>query len=273
VDLDFGGDLMHDPLVVAFEIHRPWPRREHSHDSIRPHRPDHVFPRWRFKLHHDCLTCDEQERAEHAGKRFFPWWRPSSWTPFWTVAGRGLYWPSLVTVWHREPGGHDSGEVCRHYVRWLDADGRWQMKVLHGWRFHVHHWKVQVHPLQALRRWALTRCAWCGGKSRRGDYVNVSHQWDGPTGRWWQGAPGLFHHDCSAVESAHRACTCADPITEHDRYGWCARCGKFRAFDRPPLSVAADRILAAIPAGRRPSAAQMAQVEALWKAARRAEKV
>jgi hypothetical protein len=185
---------MHDPLVVAFEIRRPWPRRERSHDSIRPHT-DRVFPRWRFKLHHDCAACDEQERAEHAGKRYFPWWKPSSWTPFWTVAGRGYYWPPLIVVWHREPRGHDSGEICKHLIRWQDEHGKWQSKILHGWRFHVHHWRIQVRPLQELRRRLLTRCAGCGGRHKRGHPVNVGF-WNGARGPWWRGERNLYHLGC-----------------------------------------------------------------------------
>lgn len=258
---------MHDPLTVAFEIRRPWPRRDRLYDSVRPHRPDRTFPRWRFKLRHECSACTAEERAEHAGRRFFPWWRPSSWSPFWTIAGRGWYWPSLITVWHREPRGHDSGEICRHYVRALGADGKWSSRILHGWRWHVHHWKIQVHSLQALRRWALTRCEWCGGRSHGGDRVNISHQWEGPRGRWWRGEPGLYHLDCSSISAAHAACTCGDPLTDYDGYGHCARCGKFRAFGRRSVNVTTDLILAGIPKGHRDPEVY-ATVRHIWESQR-----
>lgn len=190
---------MHDPLVVAFEIRRPWPK---------PRR----------------------------GQKY-------------------RYWPPIITVWHHEPGGHDSGEICRHYRRTQGADGKWSTKILHGWKFHVHHWRLQVHPLQDLRRWALTRCAWCGGKSRKGDPVNNSHQWDGPRGRWWQGEPGLYHCDCSAIWRAHRSCTCADPLLSQGNYGQCLVCGKGRSFGATELQLEQHRILAAVPAGQRDAAA------------------
>jgi len=60
---------MHDPMVVAFEIRRPWPRRRRL-----------------------------------VGRR---------------------YWPALITIWHVEPNGHDSGEVCKHSHRWQEPDGTW----------------------------------------------------------------------------------------------------------------------------------------------------
>lgn len=193
---------MHDPLVVAFEIPRPWPKLR------QPGRERDVLGRFR--------------------------------------------WPSLITVWHREPRGHDSGEICRHYVRTPVGDGQWTTKHLHGWKFHVHHWHLQIHPLQTLRRWALTRCAWCAGRQRKTDQVNISHQWDGPRGRWWQGEPGLFHHDCSAIATAHRSCVCVQPGTlKHGNYGECSRCGRFLEFGRKPLTTDTRRLLQTIPTGRR----------------------
>jgi hypothetical protein len=186
---------MHDPLVVAFEIKRPWPRRR-----TRPGRH---------------------------------------------------YWPALITVWHREPRGADALSVCKHGTRW---------------RWHVHHWRLQVPPLQHLRRFLLTRCAWCGGKSRKGDMVNVSHSWDGPTGRWWQGEPGLYHSDCSSVMSAHRKCFCADPLLSYDDHGRCAFCGRFRSYRQVPDE--ADRLLASLPKGGRITPEARPAIEAAWAARR-----
>lgn len=158
---------MHDPMVVAFDIRRPWPRRSDYGKSS---------PRWSFR------GC------------------------FWQIAGRRYYWPSMVTIWHVEPGGHDSGEVCKHYTRAQDPDtGKWTTTYLRGWRWHVHHWRIQVQPLQALRRRALTRCAGCHGRSTKANPVNTSHQWDGPRGRWWQGEPDLYHQACSSAHLTPRA--------------------------------------------------------------------
>lgn len=216
---------MHDPLVVAFEIRRPWPRR----DSWKPKDG----PRWKVS------------------------------GAFWTLAGRRYYFPSLITVWHREPGGHDSGEVCKHYVRRQDpVTGKWSTTFLHGWKWHVHHWEIQVGPLQALRRWALTRCEWCRGRDRKGDYVNCSLSWDGPRGRWWQGEPGLYHADCSSVYGAHRLCMCADPLLRYGDYGQCAFCGRFRSYGGVPDE--ADRLLAALPEGSRIPADLQPRLDALW---------
>lgn len=209
---------MHDPLVVAFEIRRPWPQH---------HRQTPSGPQWKFGL-----------------------------TPFWSIAGMGLYFPTMITIWHREPGGRDSGEVCKHHSRYQDHKGDWQWKFHHGWRFHVHHWKIQVTPLQRLRRRLLTQCAWCQGRHHRRDPVCIRHGWDPPRARWWMGERGLYHQDCSMIASAHRTCVCADPIrvtstTESARWGTCRTCGKNAPYGRTPEQMDVVRRFAVIPEGHR----------------------
>lgn len=214
---------MHDPMVVAFDIRRPWPT---------PSGGGNRSKRWSFR------------------------------GSFWRVAGRTLYWPSLITVWHVEPGDRDSGEVCKHYRREKTPDG-YRTVWMRGWRWHVHHWRIQVHPLQNLRRWALTRCAWCHGRSTKSDPVNVSHQWDGPRGRWWQGEPGLFHSVCSGVYQAHRQCMCAEPLFSHHLgYGRCERCARFRAYGTDPRRLAQSAVYAAVEPGRRPTPEVVAEFRA-----------
>jgi hypothetical protein len=235
---------MHDPMVVAFEIRRPWPRRSRANDA-KPGQP-----RWVIRYHHDCGKYGCEER--HTGQRFFPWWKPGSYMSAWVLAGRGFYWPALITIWHVEPGGHDSGKVCRHYVRTQQPDGTYRTRVTHAWRWHVHHWRIRVAPLQAARRWLLTRCEWCGGPSRKGDLVNVSHRWNGERGPWWRGERNLFHHDCSSIEYAHRTCICDDPMIERGgSFGTCARCGKHAAGKKDYGLLARLRLLASVPQGCR----------------------
>lgn len=230
---------MHDPLTVAFEIPRPWPRRDRIHDA-KPGRS-----RWRARY------------------QWATWRKPwAGWTRFWTVAGRGYYWPSLVTVWHVEPGGHDSGEVCPHYRRWQDEQGQWQVKFLRGWKWHVHHWRIQVPPLQELRRRLLTRCEWCRGRSTKADPVNCTLGWDSSRGPWWRGARGVFHSECTSVHLAHRLCFCERPELSHREHGQCARCGRSRAWRQVPDD--ADRLLASLPPGGRPDAATRERLEVLW---------
>ncbi|WP_055529723.1 hypothetical protein [Streptomyces graminilatus] len=191
---------MHDPMTVAYEIRSPRPRT-------------------------DAWTTEDAART---GTH----WKAGG--AFWVLAGRGFYFPALVTIWHRDPSGYDH-TTCR----------------TKHWRLHIHHWRIQVRPLQELRRRLLTRCSWCHGRHTKTDQVNISHQWDRPRGHWWQGENGLFHKDCSLIKSAHSTCVCHRPALDQGTYGRCAHCGKHRAYGTTPDRVARSRTLAAIPAGHR----------------------
>ena len=219
---------MHDPMTVAFEIRRPWPK---IRKATRP-KP--------FKI---GFTC------------------------FWYIGKYEWYWPGLITVWHVDPSGFDSNEDCPY-------SGNWQ--------WHIHHWKLQILPLQSLRRWALTRCEWCGGKSRKGDCVNHSQQWDRKPDPWWKGERGLFHDDCSSISRAHRQCTCEEETggpweseLSGYAYGPCAACGKFRGWqpqdDRGNPRDAANRILQSIPTGER-DRVKIEEVHRMWEGYRRRTK-
>jgi hypothetical protein len=239
---------MHDPFVVAFEIRRPWPTLTREWDGVNG-------ARFRLASRLRPAPGSPVDAEATATRRDpFPWWRPRSWLWQPVLFGRRVWFPPLITVWHVEPDGHDSGEVCKHYRRYRDRDGTWQTRVLHGWRWHVHHWRIQVHPLQKLRRRLLTRCAWCAGRHRRRDAVNHALTWDGPRGRWWQGEPGLYHSDCASIKQARGRCLCDDPLFDMDGWGNCARCGKFRGHGIKPEHLDVQRKLAAIPDGQRESA-------------------
>ncbi|MDF2578457.1 MAG: hypothetical protein K0S49_36 [Microbacterium sp.] len=218
---------MHDPMVVAFEIRRPWPRISRIRDS-RPR-----------------------------GNR----------GAFWRIGNTELYWPGMLTVWHVEPGGADAFDVCERSSRW---------------QWHVHHWRLQFAPWQAFRRWAFDRCAWCGGPSRRGNLVNVSHSWDGKKPKhWWQSRAGVFHRDCSSVEQAHRTCVCS--LIEGrwangslEPYGHCRTCGGFRRMGSASnedfdVHTRTTEMMQAIPKGSR-NLAVIAEVERLWRDHRAAQR-
>lgn len=230
---------MHDPLCVAFEVSVPGWRRPWD-----PHGPRWRMPR---KMRPAPGTPAEEEQLR-TGRPTFPWWKLSSWMgggP--VVAGWQLHAHTLVRVWHREPDDEDAGDVCQHY-----RTNRAGERVRSGrWRWHAHHWKIQIPALQTLRRRLLTRCAWCGGRHRRGDPTTISHQRNRERTPWWRGETGLYHHDCSSIAAAHRACLCEAPILASDGWGLCARCLNYRAFRQTPAILARQRLLATIPPGQR----------------------
>lgn len=210
---------MHDSLSIAFEIRNLWPKRDESYDTDPAATHGRLAGRWAWRL------------------------------PYFRVAGYGWYFSCVVTVWHREPGGHDVGEICKHSTRVQGADGKWRHKRRHAWRFHVNHWRLQIDSWQRLRRRLLTRCEWCGGRSRKGDPINVSNGAYREKTAWWRGEEGLCHGDCSAVAGAHGLCLCADPWLDHGTYGLCTTCDKRRSYGMEIDD--GHRVLAALPVGSR----------------------
>ncbi len=62
-------------------------------------------------------------------------------------------------------------------------------------RWHVHHWRIQVQPLQAFQRWMFSRCAGCGEGFRYG-YAPVSGSWDSDGPQWFRSERGVYHSEC-----------------------------------------------------------------------------
>lgn len=119
--------------------------------------------------------------------------------------GRWWMWPPIITVWHHDPSGIDD-IVCPTHPG-------------NRWRFHIHHWRVQVHPLQQLRRRLLTRCEVCGGRSAKNAPVNFSSQWYREKTPWWRGETGLAHMACKGVALADTAETAAETVEACDVCG------------------------------------------------------
>ena len=57
-------------------------------------------------------------------------------------------------------------------------------------RWHFWHWRVQIIPLQRLRRWLFDHCSRCGGRFRYGE--------DSVTGSW-SGKGPIWHTRCDAA--------------------------------------------------------------------------
>jgi hypothetical protein len=60
-------------------------------------------------------------------------------------------------------------------------------------RWHVHHWQLQFHPYERLRRWLFDRCEYCGGRFK-----------SSPHSDW--GGERLWHGECKrrADASSHQ---------------------------------------------------------------------
>src|SRR5688572_5406081 len=61
-------------------------------------------------------------------------------------------------------------------------------------RFHLHHWQIQCHPVQNLKRWLFSRCAGCGKRFEWG-YCPTSG-WDSRGPLWFKSEPKVYHTEC-----------------------------------------------------------------------------
>ena len=66
-------------------------------------------------------------------------------------------------------------------------------------RWHVHHWHLQIHPWQHLRRWLFTRCCKCGKGFPYGASV-CTDSWDPAPHRWWESEKCVYHSDCHTAD-------------------------------------------------------------------------
>ena len=183
---------MHDPMTVAFEIRYPW--RKHGAKGRNE---------WERNYRDSFITI---WHADPCKRRLDPSARRDD--------SCGWPWPYLdkceLDLAHRLIV--DPVDNIRSFFPDCDADdaeGRLRqcfriLKSLHRhwWnhpRWHVWHWRLQVHPVQAFKRWAFSRCCVCGGHFSWG-YSPISGNWDGVGPLWFRSEGGVYHAECSEVK-------------------------------------------------------------------------
>lgn len=267
---------MHDPMTVAFDIKRPWPRvttqpferkiwgrfywptwvtiwhvdpeADGTDDSCGWFkRARHLDPaylervRQDFEFHWDrdrhCWFSDTRDQLPRlstisitlhmfraAAKAYYTgrWFDPHGWKGMRRFMRRHLdevltfaeapldsmrpfieqvYGPTEDT---REDRIRDAAATVAACVV------RWEQPWYRHARWHVWHWRLQVHPVQAFKRWAFSRCAGCGRRFTWG-YSPVSHSWNGTGPRWFRSEDGVYHSDCSNV----RVSSVSDAVDPH----------------------------------------------------------
>jgi hypothetical protein len=95
--------------------------------------------------------------------------------------------------------GSDSDKRMRedHFTGVMAGIARWMLRDRRPWyrhpRWHIHHWKIQIRPLQKLRRWVFDRCGQCG---KRFDWNEA------PITYSWYGKGPCFHEGCTQTYEA-----------------------------------------------------------------------
>lgn len=217
---------MHDPMTVAFEIRYPWYEHRPGHRDWPDGYRRSFITIWHVDPETDssddscgwhCPPASENDRkAIQRLAKDLSFDRPANSISFeWLLIDRIGFWVG------KRP-------KPRHFHRWLQQQsfpGSWSDKqwytdennyevariawriyagLIRPWyrrpRWHVWHWRIQIHPVQKSKRWAFSRCAKCGGRFAYGE-APVSGQWNGPRPRWFIGEPNVWHVDCDASGS------------------------------------------------------------------------
>mgnify|MGYP000075374856 CR=1 FL=1 len=162
---------MHDPSFLAFDIHAPIP----------------LVDRWASKQYKQgkrfWKPVQRRTNDENLGERVYPWWTLRGYSP--RVGSTIFKFPTIVEVWHDEPGGADMGDVCNYRER-------------HGrpirWAFaHRHHLRVKFMPVVVIRRWR-GRCSDCHRRFGRST-ARFSNGWD---------SKETFCYPCSSLRHTRR---------------------------------------------------------------------
>lgn len=148
---------MHDPMTVAFDIPSP----------IR-HKPDKWCPKgYRPTLitiwHVDPQKDGADDSCDWSGRR-----RPLN--PKEKVLLDAIFDYHIESVLDNPPHYPDSVEH-EWYQSLKDAAYAWRRRERHWWQhpqWHIHHWRLQIHPWGTFYRWAFVRCEKCGGRFKWG---------------------------------------------------------------------------------------------------------
>lgn len=179
---------MHDPMTVAFEIRYPWKKYKAPRNDFERKYRESFITIWHVDPERDGTddSCD--------------WFNyKCNLTPE-LARIREAMW-DVETILDNAPHYPDSVE----HKRWSVLRGNLNMLLrqpsrTHWWqlhpRWHVWHWKIQVHPVQHFKRWAFSRCSGCGGRFLWG-YAPVSGQWGGKGPRWFRREDyAVYHEQC-----------------------------------------------------------------------------
>lgn len=197
---------MHDPMTVAFEIRQFW--RKANDWGYKPS----LITIWHVDPEKDgsddsCdwfgrrLTKREKEHAAHLIdnecdnlRTFFSTFIPQSCPKHGDnhddcdMNDKDCRWGEFAENCKRDEMKCRIECIFACYKR----EFRWRYPV----RWHFWHWHFQIHPLQAFKRWAFSRCCRCGKRFTKWGYSPISGSWDSDGPRWFRSEKNVWHQDC-----------------------------------------------------------------------------
>jgi hypothetical protein len=209
---------MHDPMTVAFEIRYPWKKygKRGRTEFERNYREPFITV-W----HVDPEKDGSDDSCDWFGRRMTD--REKAWAKSLIENEYGnvrSFFSTWIKLNHGE-GKCDDPEDCycgehvpickqeEMVTRVLQIASCYKREFRRfRWhpRWHFWHWKVQVLPVLAFKRWAFSRCAKCSGRFGWGE-APVSGSWysDGP--RWFRSEKNIWHMSCDrAVPQEAASC-------------------------------------------------------------------
>jgi len=166
---------MHDPMTVAFEIRRPWPERRIWANK------KWYWPNWITIWHVDPETDGSDDSCDWFGAR---------------LTKQNGWWPGIVD--ELKMLSPEAQEAVK-FVWW-----QWRDKLGRPWwrhpKWHVHHWIIQIHPLQQAKRWLFSRCTVCGKRFswHESSGCVVSCDWGGSGPAFFKNAENIMHFACAS---------------------------------------------------------------------------
>lgn len=104
--------------------------------------------------------------------------------------------------WHSNNPNDSKDDRDRYFEGMLCGVARSLLDIKRPWwkhpKWHFWHLKLQVHPWQTFRRWALSRCCKCGKGFKWGESC-VSTCWDAPKLKFLRSETHIMHDRCANV--------------------------------------------------------------------------
>lgn len=188
---------MHDPMTVAFEIRYPWLKwgklgRDEWHRTYR----EPFITIWHVDPEHggsdDSCDWHGSNRPLNAREKALR----QAVEDLLHRLGNAPYYPDphlYGTAPHSDEEGADTGPVGALRLAMYEWRKRSRFRLPVRW--HIWHWRLQIHPVQHFKRWAFSRCCKCGGRFRWGT-APCSNSWHGDGPRWFRGERGVYHGNC-----------------------------------------------------------------------------
>ena len=163
-----------------------------------------------------------------------------------------LFGQYFITIWHVDPETNGDEDSCgwpwphlterentyvealidneydnlRHWFADCDHyDAKAQLRqifrlhkgLLRPWwkhpRWHFWHWEFQVHPVQEFKRWAFSRCCYCGHRFQWGE-APLSLTWAGTGPCWFRSEKKIMHIQCYPLHRQKSALAALDTTEE-----------------------------------------------------------